>query len=378
MAGGYFGFQEFTEAVREAEAAVFAVSQADLIIVNDAYRPTPTALIIDWLTRLAILNEKTKFLVATGTHSAPDDKQLEKIFGVTGRKFRERIVVHDCRDYSQMEEVGLDSQSPVYLNRHFMYAEKVVAISSVEPHYFAGFTGGRKSIFPGLCDYDSTVRNHNLAVSPEAAPMKLQGNPVENHLQKLMALVTDKPVLGIQVVMGPEENIHAIYVGQLQDAFDAARLLSGKVFGCHTDLKFDLILAEVSPPLDANLYQLQKSLENSQAAVRDGGTILLFSPCREGIGSDAFYRLAESVDDETAKTADSRDRFGIHKITRTRNIARRINIYLYSELAKGIPERVYYRSTRNPQEVIDKALSGRNSPVIGLVHDAGHTVLISD
>jgi hypothetical protein len=81
-AGGHFGFQDFTEAVRGAEAAVFPINRTDLIIVNDAYRPTPTALIIDWLTRLAKLNE-IEFLVATGTHAAPDDKQLER-YGVMG------------------------------------------------------------------------------------------------------------------------------------------------------------------------------------------------------------------------------------------------------------------------------------------------------
>jgi len=375
-AGKSTGCKEFLADLDSAGWRPFGIDEADLFVVNDAYRATPTAKILGWLQKANILSDRARFLIASGCHAAPDETQLEMIFGDLLEQFRDRIVVHDAGDSAGMAEVGRDREGqPVYLNRSLIDADRIVVIGSVEPHYFAGFTGGRKSIFPGLCDMDTIVRNHNRAVSFEAAPLRLEGNPVEEHLRKLMGLFSDKNVFSIQVVMAAENEIQAVYCGGLQAAFEKACETAGKIYARTAAGKYDLVLAEARPPLDADLYQLQKSLENCREAVSDSGTVILFSPCSEGIGSESFYRLADSWDPSGSDMPEGRASFGSHKLYRVYHIGRRINVFLYSELPDGTADKVYFKSLDDPQRLINKLYEEDSNLRTALVRDSGQTVL---
>ncbi|UCD16915.1 MAG: DUF2088 domain-containing protein [Candidatus Zixiibacteriota bacterium] len=367
-------FETFMAELSHAETAVFPLDTAELFIVNDAYRPTPTARVLRWLQDAGRLNAAASFLVATGCHRAPREEQMRDIFGELHADLRDRIFVHDAHDHDKMVRIGSDSAGyPVWINRLAYDAESIVVIGSVEPHYFAGFTGGRKSLFPGVCDFETTVRNHNLAVSCDAAPMRLTGNPVAESLSALMNMLSDKKIFGIQIVGAGDRGMQVVCCGALEDTFVKACEISRQVFGAATEKEYDLLLAEVRPPLDSDLYQLQKSLENSQGAVRDGGTILLFSPCQEGIGSEHFYRLA----DRWKNTADYGDTvaFGTHKLHRVNAIGKRLDLFLFSTLADGVSDRVFFRTTKSPQSIIEKLCKGNKQINTALVRDAGHTVL---
>lgn len=366
--------QSFLTDIEVAERELFPICEADLLVVNDAYRPTPTAQILSWLKNNGRLNPDAKILVATGCHQPPTAEQMHVILGNLHDQLHRRVIVHDARNREIMVRVGdeVDGQ-PVCLNRHFNDARRPVLIGSVEPHYFAGFTGGRKSVFPGLCDFETTARNHGLAVSFDAAPMRLKSNPVAEGLDNLMDLIAGRPLFGIQIVSTAEIGLQAVMCGELKDAFKRACTQSRRIFGNEVDRQYDLILAEVLPPLDSNLYQLQKSLENCQAAVRDGGAIILFSPCREGIGSQDFYRLAERWKTEGA--AKLKDAFGVHKLFRVDKIGRRLDVFLYSMLDEGVAEYVFYNSIRDPQRIVNRMADKKRQMSIALVHDAGHTVL---
>lgn len=371
-------FMAFKEILLSSEKNLFELDNADFYVINDAYRPTPSYLILEWISKLGKLNDRAKFLIATGCHQPPDENQLKKIFGNLYARLKDRIFVHDACDKDKLINIGQDSfRQPVLISRYFHDADRVVIIGSVEPHYFAGFTGGRKSIFPGLCDYDTTARNHNLATSFEAMPMKLEDNPVEEHLQSLMHLLPNKDIYTIQLVLSGDNDIAGIFCGELKKSFEKACEPAVELFGVHTEGGHDLLLAEVRPPLDGNLYQLQKSLENCQTAVRDGGTVLLFSPCYEGVGERSFYDLAESWTPEGKVTLNNRAMFGQHKLSRVYHIGQRINIRLYSELNPDVGERVFYKAESNPQKTIDNLINKRNCIKVGLVHDAGHTVLVN-
>lgn len=369
---------EFREAVSSAEGSLFPIFDADLFVFNDAYRPTPSAKILNWIDELGKLNEDARFLIATGCHQPPSEQQLKRIFGDAYGHLKDRIIVHNAQNDNCMVKIGKDYfGEPVLINRDFYEARRIVVISSVEPHYFAGFTGGRKSVFPGLCDYNTTVRNHNLAVSFSATPMKLEGNPVEEHLQSLMKLIPDKKIFSIQLVVGKDSDIQAVFCGALEGSFNQARELSARISEFKIGERYDLLLAEVRPPLDSNLYQLQKSLENCQSAVADGGTMILFSPCSEGIGVDSFYRLAEKWNPNNNDLPEGAGDFGMHKLYRVSKIGHRISINLYSELPKGVPDRVFFKTMREPQSLINKLAEEKQHLRIALVHDAGHTVLVN-
>lgn len=345
-----------------------------LIVVNDAYRATPTSKILMWLRRWdSTLLDRASFIVATGAHAAQSPEQLRMIFGELYDRIADRVILHDARDRSSMTRLGRDSLGGnVCVNTAVLRHESVIAIGSVEPHYFAGYTGGRKSIFPGLTDIETIERNHNLANSFNAAPLKCDGNPVAEHLDQLMAMLDPERFTGIQVVSDCRGGVAGLFVGSLGAAFKDAKHLCDRLYVRNVDSRYETVVCEVLPPLDCSLYQAQKSVENCQSAVMDGGKIVVVSACREGIGSDAFHDLALQWDRVANRPKDGRLRFGSHKLSRIISHARRIAVCIYSTLREDMVSQVFFEPVSDLRYFLT---AGRAEGRIAIVHDAGNTVL---
>jgi len=133
------------------------------IIVNDATRRVPNAAILSIL--LEFLDpEKITIFIATGTHRKPSEDELTSILGEFKDRFAEKLIIHDCYDSENMIKIGVTSLgTEVKVNRLILDSQAIICINSVEPHFFAGFTGGRKSIIPGLAAFDTVVANHSHA-----------------------------------------------------------------------------------------------------------------------------------------------------------------------------------------------------------------------
>lgn len=353
----------------------FLSASALLFVVNDGYRHTPTAQVLEWLEiRYPGTIDRANFLVATGTHKPPTEEHYKSIFGKYRAQVRPRVHYHDVTDSSAMVQVGTDwFGQPVSVNKLLKQFEAIIVIGSVEPHYFAGYTGGRKGIFPGLCDLATTTRNHNMANSLEAAPLRLKGNPVADHLQSLLAFVSDLNIVSIQVVADISHRIGAICIGSLENSFTRAVAVAEKVYAQHVTAPYDAVLCEVLPPLDKNMYQVQKAVENCQAAVRDGGTLINVAACKEGIGSEHFFDEASRWDSVNNRPGDGVYRFGSHKLTRMVLHQRRINVCLKSELPDADVSTVFYHPVKDVGSHLAKQL-GKNVRV-AVVRDAAHTVL---
>ena len=263
----------------------------------------------------------------------------------------------------------------VYVNRLIIEADRIFIIGSVEPHYFAGFTGGCKSLFPGLTDLATIERNHNLANSLQAAPMKIEGNPVAEHLWSLYDLLDDKKFFTVQLVSDCAGQTAAAFFGEVKSAFTEASTFARKLFAPKIVKRHDVVLCEVMPPLDKNLYQAQKALENCQAAVVDGGDAVVVSACEEGIGSDYFFKLAEKWDKENNRAFDGALHFGSHKLSRVNALRKRIGVHLYSELDGDSARQVFYEPVGDLNEFINNKAKNKNNLSLAMVRDAGHTVL---
>lgn len=377
-----FTYQQFKASFPKQYLNRLRETDSLLFVLNDAHRSTPTAQLLSWFHQLdASILEKADILIACGTHEVPDEAQLQKILGGFFFSHSSRVKFHKCHDDKTKKPIGNDKfGEEVSLNEELFNYTQICIINSVEPHYFAGYTGGRKSICPGLADFKTIERNHNLANSLDCAPMRLDGNPMAEHLENILDLAlanvpSIKSALTIQVVYDSKKQIGGLYFGDIRSAFTEAVTYAETIYRQTFSEPYDIALLEILPPLDKTVYQAQKALENNQLAVKDKGYAVIVSSCYEGIGSKHFFELADIWDADNNCSTDGKQHFGSHKLSRVNAMSRRIHTGLYSNANPEEVKKVFYEPIDNLQHLLD-ALSTDSSPLrIAVVHDAGHLVL---
>ncbi len=159
-----------------------------VVIVNDGTRPTPTARVLDVLqTKMRL--DSVRYLIATGAHRAPTEEELSNIFGDHLPKVRAMVHSHDSRKDKMVLLGRSKNGTDMWVNDIAVQADRLIIITSVEPHYFAGYTGGRKSFLPGVASYQTIEQNHRMAMRPESKILALEGNPVHEDMMDALKAV---------------------------------------------------------------------------------------------------------------------------------------------------------------------------------------------
>ncbi|MBI9106598.1 MAG: nickel-dependent lactate racemase [Spirochaetales bacterium] len=348
-----------------------------LVIINDGTRPTPTRIVLE-----AIADELdeagAEFIIATGVHRVPTEEEFSFIFGTLWPRFKDRVSVHDARA-DEMYRLGLTSRgTEVFLNTRVMDAERIMIIGSVEPHYFAGFTGGRKGFLPGVAAFSTIEQNHSLALSSKAKNLSLLGNPVHEDMLEACGMI-DKKVYTIMTVLDRDQEIYAVAAGGLYAAFDKAVERSREVFIVPLAEKADVVVACVRPPMDIDLYQSHKAIENAKPALKNGGALILVSSCRDGIGEAAFCNLLSSCSSPEAvfKKIAKGYKLGHHKAAKIAELCGKARVMAYTKLDDSTLENIFIEPVVNLQETLDELLSVTDSRIIFLP-DASVTVPMTE
>jgi len=330
-----------------------------LIVINDHTRPTPSGVIINTIRPLLRNSEDTVF-IATGTHRPSTEYELGVILGDSFDVFRTRIIQNDCKN-DEFNNLGWTSYgTEVLINNVFERFHKIFTIGSVEPHYFAGFTGGRKSFLPGASSFISIEKNHSHALSKNALPLSLSGNPVNEDMTEFSRFITHRwDVFSVQVVLDRDRSIYSIHYGDIYSSFTEAVDDALSVYSRELSKKYSVVVAIAMPPLDINLYQSLKAVENTISVVEDGGVIILISPCREGVGEENFYNLMSSNRPKEDILAEIRANytFGSHKSARLIEIMKKHQIWLYSDLDPQVVSKVGFKPIDDLKSAINDAIS---------------------
>ena len=306
-----------------------------LILVNDATRPTPTAKTLLEMRDILRSHEDVRFLVATGAHRGPTEDEFRYIFGEIYDEFRDRIFVHDARKEEDMEYLGISSNgTEMYLNKMVNEYKNIIVVGSVEPHYFAGYTGGRKAFLPGVASYKTIEMNHKHALSDAAQPLAIKGNPVAEDMEDAMKVMKNLNVFSIQTVLTADHGLYAMVSGDLFKSFDIAVEKANEVFCAKCSRKGNIVLTAAPYPMDIDLYQSQKALENGKLALEEGGVIILVSKCRDGVGDGTFLNLlcsANTCEDVMCKI-DEGYKLGYHKAAKMAQIGVYAEMWAISDL----------------------------------------------
>ena len=329
-----------------------------VFLVNDGTRPTPTAAVLDVLAKRMDLRS-ARYLIATGTHRGPTEEEYRNMFGSHLEELRDRIIVHDAKN-SECVNLGTSKNgTPMEVNKIAVDADRLVVITSVEPHYFAGWTGGRKSFLPGVASYKTVEANHKMAVGMDAQALALDGNPVHEDMMDALEVVKGKKIFSVQIVMDRHHNIYKAAAGDLNPAFEQAVKWGEEVFIVPVPCKADIVISAAPYPMDVDLYQSQKALDNGKWALKKGGTIIMVSKCREGIGSDNFLKLLSSSKDpkQVIENIKQGYKLGYHKAAKMAEIATWAKICAVTDLDPAIIESANMVPYKTVAEAVKDALA---------------------
>lgn len=268
------------------------------VITSDHTRPVPSRLSLPCLLeRLRRGNPAIEIviLVATGCHRATTPEEMRRKFG-DALVATERFVLHDCEDAAQLRHLGaLPSGGALWLNRHALDTDLLVSEGFIEPHFFAGFSGGRKSVLPGVAGAVTVRANHcsRFIADPRARAGVLDGNPI--HLDMLFAARQARLRFILNVTLNPDKSIHAAYAGEPEAAhLEGCAQMRAETTVPRVEAPI-VVTSNGGYPLDQNLYQAVKGMTAAESCCPPGGTIVMVAGCADGHGGEAFARaLAEA------------------------------------------------------------------------------------
>lgn len=330
-------------------------AQKIVVIVNDVTRYTPYNYmlppLLEVIERAGIKKEQVTFVVATGVHDPHSKKQNIDIFGEEIDRDYE-FHHHDC-DAEVVEIAKLSTGNTLKINKIVAEADFVIATGVILPHYMAGFSGGRKSILPGVADRDSIENNHANMVKVMAEAPSLEKNPINLEMFEAAEMLGVDFI--INVVTNSNREIVKVVSGDLKEAWSAGIDISAEMYHVEIEEKVDAaVVSSGGFPRDINVYQAQKALDHADHAVKKGGTIIWVAECSEGLGEERFEKWMQ----EAKKPEDNIERIkkkfliGGHKAYAISKVVKDKDVILISSLSKEKTETMFLQKLDSLDEAV--------------------------
>jgi lactate racemase len=353
-----------------------------LIVVSDATRATGSAQVVSLLVRrliqCGVSSANMAVIFATGIHrpvTADEKVELLSPFIVQ----RLRTLDHDAYDSGALFAAGTtESGLQVELNRALRQFSRVIIIGGIAFHYFAGFTGGRKSICPGLASARTIKATHMLALDFEIGGRKtgvgtglLDGNAVHEECDRIAAMVN--PAFGINTIIDEKHRVVGMFCGNWRSAHRAACNSYLNHHSLEIPEKRELVIVSCGgSPYDINLIQAHKSLDMAAHACKDGGSIILLAECRDGLGRPDFLKWF-TWNDSLALEKRLRDVYEVNGQTAWALLskAERFRVFLISDLADDDVKKMHM----TPARTVADALGRIDSNARGYIMPRGAAVL---
>lgn len=267
------------------------------IVISDITRPVPNSTILppvlEALERAGIPRDGITILIGTGLHRPNEGAEQERLLGpdIPGTY---RVVNHIGRDRASHEYLGETPvyRAPIYVDKTWLDADLKIATGLIEPHFMAGYSGGRKAIMPGICGAETVKVLHgpDAIANGKSAEGVVDGNP----LHEEMLYVAEKAGVDfiVNVTLNEERAITGVFAGGLDEAHrEGVRFMEGQCVSTLDSPVDAVITTAAGYPLDLTFYQSVKALTAAMPVLREGGVIILAAKCAEGIGSPDFTRL---------------------------------------------------------------------------------------
>jgi nickel-dependent lactate racemase len=335
------------------------------IVFSDITRPMPYPQVLPALLEelRAVPDHRIVLFNATGTHRANTAEELEGILGrpIAGRF---RIVQNDARDADAHIRIGRTSRGlDVWVHRELMACDVRIPTGFIEPHFFAGFSGGGKAIVPGLAGLETILQNHGAAHldHPQTRWGVTHGNPLWEEIQEAAALAS--PTFLLNVTLNRHKEITGVYAGDFRQAHERGCAAAKETAMVAVEEPFDIVIGSNSGfPLDLNLYQSVKGMSAAAEVVRQGGSIVMAADCWDGIpGHGEYGRLLREARDPAALLELARSpglrRQDLWQVHIQALVSRKADIWFYSRnLTDDQVRAAHLRPCRSIEQTVSELL----------------------
>ncbi len=329
------------------------------IVISDISRPVPS-----WEVLPSILEElfaagcdakDVTVVSALGSHRPHTEAEMRHL---VGDKVYETVRCVDSDPNDCIHMGTTDKGTPVDITRTVAEADFRICTGNIEFHYFAGYSGGAKAIMPGVSTHDAIQANHRMMVEEAACAGNLVGNPIREDIEQAGAICGIDYIVNVVL----DEHKHIVYAvaGDVTKAHRDGCAYLDKMYRKTIPERADIVLvSQGGAPKDANLYQVQKALDNAKHAVKKGGTIILMGACNEGLGSKTFesWLLNAPTAESMIERVHKQFQLGGHKAAAIAMVLQNASIDLVSEMDDEFVRSIFLNPQPNAQKALDEALA---------------------
>lgn len=340
------------------------------IMVSDSTRGVPTShvmpMVLDELARAGMKRESVTVVIATGVHRGATEDEIREIVGERNLAGL-TVINHNPYDPHLLVSLGTTARgTPVEVSKAVYEADLRIAVGKVEPHEFAGFSGGRKSVLPGIASERTIEINHSpeMLMSPSARPGQLEGNPI--HLDMVEAAGMLEVHFTVNLVLNQAGRTVGIFTGGLDEAHKGAVAFMRSF--CQISLKTrpDIVVTTPGKPLNINFYQSVKPLIALAPVMAPGGVLVLYCSCRDGLGSDDMlipYEGARDVEEVIRRLSHDYRIQMDHALLLGKILLKGVRIIVATpSVDEGVLKKMFLGCAASPQDALEKALTMVEGP----------------
>jgi len=343
------------------------------IVISDITRPTPNHKLVPWLIEELnhVPHENFVIINGTGTHRDQTQEEFVQMLGewVVNNI---RIINNHCHEKETLVNLGESKFGcDVYLNKDYVEADFRIVTGFIEPHFFAGFSGGPKGIMPGIAGIETIMTFHNARMigNPRATWGNMEDNPVQDMTREINRMC--KPNFMLNVTLNREKEITAVFAGELYEAHDRGCGFAKEHAMIRCDKRFDVVITSNSGyPLDQNLYQVVKGMSAAHKIVKEGGAIIIASECSDGLPSHGNYSKIFEMASSPQELLDMINNpefkmFDQWQVQKQAVIQVWADVYVYSKLTEDQVNGAMLKSTQDIEQTLEELKSqfGENMSV---------------
>jgi len=359
------GSRPLLEIVKPGQTVTFIVNDPTRVARSDLFMP----VLLEELNEAGVSDKDMQIIFALGTHRAMTGKEMTE---TVGKNVAHRVKMHnvDCKDDSQFIYFGTTSRGTrVAFHKLVAETDHIICTGSVVHHFFAGFGGGRKALFPGVASYETIRHNHSFMMDPNAIIGKLRGNPI--YEDQIEGAEMCRPSFLLNLVLNEKYDVLQVFAGDYITAHLEACKFVKSVYSTALDKRADIVIASCGGyPKDINIYQLQKTMDNAWCAVREGGVVIILGECCEGSGSALYEQTMRQCKTAERVAERLRDSFqiGAHKAYAVTRLMKKSHFILVSALDPDLAKTLLFTPAGDMDEALQLACK--------IVGPAPHIVLM--